>query len=50
VGEVPLFTAGTTLYRRWGDWLPPVCAALAALAAAYAVARRLRRSRPAAKG
>jgi apolipoprotein N-acyltransferase len=50
VGEVPLFTEGTTLYRRWGDWLPPVCAALAALAAAYAVARRLRRSRPAAKG
>jgi apolipoprotein N-acyltransferase len=41
VGEVPLSTEGTTLYRLWGDWLPPVCAALAALAAAYAVVRSL---------
>jgi len=44
VGEVPIYTEGTTLYRRWGDWLPPACAVAAALAfAAAALRRRMRR-------
>jgi apolipoprotein N-acyltransferase len=50
VGEVPLYTAGTTLYRRWGDWLPAVCAALLGGAAAAAAARALVRRRGASKG
>jgi apolipoprotein N-acyltransferase len=51
VGEVPLYTEGTTLYVRWGDWLPFVAAALLVPAAAYAIVRRRRRrAHPAARG
>ena len=50
VGEVPLYTGGTTLYRRWGDWLPPACAAFAALAAMLAAARALARRRARGSG
>jgi apolipoprotein N-acyltransferase len=50
VGEVPLYTEGMTLYRRWGDWLPPVCGAAAALAFAAALLGRLRRRGARAKG
>ncbi len=45
VGDVPLYADGTTLYRRWGDWLPLVCAVFAAFAAAWAVVRSVRRGR-----
>ncbi len=50
VGEVPLYTAGTTLYLRWGDWLPTVCALLALLAFAAVVLRGLRHRRVDVKG
>jgi apolipoprotein N-acyltransferase len=50
VGEVPLYTEGTTLYLRWGDWLPLVCAALAGLAFAAAALRCLRQHRARARG
>jgi len=44
VGEVPLYTEGTTPYRRWGDWFPLACAAAAVLAfAAAGIGRRIRR-------
>ena len=34
VAEVPLYTEGTTLYVRWGDWLPIGAAVLLAASAA----------------
>jgi apolipoprotein N-acyltransferase len=48
VGEVPLYTGGTTPYVRWGDWFPLVAAALLVPAAAWAVVRRRREHRAAA--
>jgi apolipoprotein N-acyltransferase len=50
VGEVPLYTEGTTLYLRWGDWLPLVCAAFVALAAAGLLIRTIRRRSSSARG
>ena len=47
VAEVPLYTEGTTLYVRWGDWLPIGAAVLLAASAAWAVARRRRALREA---
>jgi apolipoprotein N-acyltransferase len=50
VGEVPLYTEGTTLYVRWGDWFPFVAAALLVPAAAWVVVRRRRERRAAEIG
>ncbi len=50
VARVPLPERRLTLYTRWGDWFPAVCALLAAAPAAgglFLILRRSQRRRPA---
>jgi apolipoprotein N-acyltransferase len=41
-GSVPVHRGVTTLYTRWGDWLPPVLLALSLAGLAVGLVRRLR--------
>lgn len=46
---VPVHSGVTTLYTRWGDWLPPVLLALSLAGLAVGLARRLRSRAAAAR-
>ncbi len=41
-GTVPVHTGVTTIYTRWGDWLPPVLLGLSVIGLAGGFLRRLR--------
>jgi apolipoprotein N-acyltransferase len=41
-GTVPVHTSTSTLYTRWGDWLPPVLLAACLLSLALGIVARLR--------